>query len=501
MCDQSPEAKKLIESAWQFGEKAHSGQKRLSGDPYFNHPSLVALYLAEIGMDRNTIAAGLLHDILEDTPTSSTVLEEKFGTEIKVLVEGVTRLGSIKHEGYEWEGHTESLRRLFWTTAQDIRTIIIKLVDRLHNMQTLEFHTKEKQQEKAKETMELYAPIADRLGIGRLRQDLEDLSFSFINPEKYKETQNLQKEKLLINKKRIDSLHKALKIELTKLKTAYFQTEIHEKGLYRLYKKIERKGGNLDQIYDYFTFSVVVPTPSDCYKTMGAIHSKWRPLPSKIKDFIAFPKPNGYQGIETTVFSDDGELLEIHIFTKEMLLQAKYGIAFLLSPKEFLPTLGDAEKQSFSLSNFIYSLFKVFTKRESINLIKGQIQIPAWLQKMVETQKNIIKPKDFIDGLTRDFLNHRIFVFTANGDVVDLPQGSSGVDFAYTMGPEIGNHIHSVRIDHKECPLAQELRNGDIVEIETDPKIEPIKEWLKCAKTIAAQQLINSYLKKSKKQI
>jgi len=497
MCDQSKDAKQLIESAWKFGEKSHEDQKRLSGDPYFNHPALVALYLAEIGMDKKTIAAGLLHDILEDTPTNALLLEERFGIEIRILVEGVTRLGNIKHEGYEWEGHTETIRRLFLATAQDMRTIIIKLADRLHNMQTLEFHDKKKQQMKARETMELYVPIADRLGMGKLRQDLEDLSFSFLNPEKYTETENLQKQKLLENKKKIDLLHKALNRELATLKIT-FNTEIHTKGLHRLYKKLERKGNEWDQVPDYFTFSVVVPRVSDCYRAMGLIHSKWRPLPNKIKDFIAFPKPNGYQAIETTVFSDSGVIFEIHIFTEEMLLQAKYGIAFFLSPKEFYPRLSkNSEKPVFSVKDFIYSLFKVFTKGENISLIQEKIcEVPLWIRKMVENQKNIMKPDEFVEGLTRDFFNHRIFVFTSKGEIIDLPQGSSGIDFAYAVGPDLGNHISVIRVDHKIVPLSQELRNGDIVEIEIDPKIKPTKNWLKFAKTIAAQQLINLYLQK-----
>lgn len=493
MSDRSADARELVKNAWEFSKEAHKNQKRLSGEPYICHPGKVAFYLAEAGMDKDTIAAGLLHDTLEDTKTTPDELEKLFGKDVKNLVEGVTRLGDIKYRGFD--SYSENLRRLFIATAQDIRTIIIKLVDRLHNVQTLEYHNKERQKRKALETLEIYVPIADRLGMSYLKKDLEDTSFSFIDPIDYKKMKHLQESEYEKDKKQIKSILNDLIDEFKKNKIDLC-TQIKFKGIYSLYKKLKRKDGDLSQINDLFSISVIVPTNAECYKALGIIHNNWTPLPKEIKDFIAFPKPNGYQAIHTTIFREDGKALEIQISTHEMNLRSKYGIVSFFSPETLQKRLNKQLEIPFSTKKFILSLLGFFGKdKESINKSVASEKVPAWLRGMVTTQKKITRPDEFIKSLESDFFEHRIFVFNSKGEVIDLPIDSNPIDFAYALGKKIGNHFELAKVNHHSVPIDTQLKNGDIVEITTSSNSHPNKNWLRYVKTTLAKQSIHTYIK------
>src|SRR3990167_6344813 len=315
----------LIEKAYNFAKKSHEGHMRNSGEQYFNHLFATAKNIAELGMSATTISAGFLHDLLEDTKVKPEEIEKEFGKEILFLVDGVTKLGEIKYRGTS--RYNESLRKLFVAMSQDIRVLIIKLCDRLHNMQTLEHVPKEKQRRIATETLEIYVPIASRLGIKKLQRELEDLSFSYVNPEDFKKVQKLSKIKRVEQEAHLDKFRKSLKKELSKDGVIDFHTDNRVKGLYSLFKKLKRKELDIEKVYDVLALRIVVPTISDCYKVLGIIHGAWRPLPGRIKDYIAFPKTNGYQSIHTTIFTGDGGIIEIQIKTDQMYRESEYGIA------------------------------------------------------------------------------------------------------------------------------------------------------------------------------
>ncbi len=314
----------LIQKAYAFAVRAHERQKRMYGEPYFIHPFATGKNLAELGMSATTISAGLLHDTLEDTSVTAEELEKNFGKEILFLVEGVTKLGQIKYRGMT--RHTESLRKLFVAMSQDIRVLIIKLCDRLHNMQTLQFVPKEKQLRIATETLEIYAPLAYRLGIRKVQRSLEDIAFSYVYPKEFEETNKLLKIKLDESEESLQKFQKSLKKELAKNNILHFQTDYRVKGLYSLYKKLKRNDMDIEKIYDISAVRVIVPTVEECYKVLGIIHSNWKPLTGRIKDYISTPKPNGYQSLHTTIFSGDGNIIEVQIRTEEMHREAEYGI-------------------------------------------------------------------------------------------------------------------------------------------------------------------------------
>lgn len=481
------EEKELVGKAYEFAIEAHKDQKRLSGEPYFNHLYGTAKNIIDLGMSGVAIAAGLLHDVIEDTETSAETIKEKFGEEVYFIVEGVSKLGHIRYHGTD--RHNESLRKLFVAMSQDIRVILVKLCDRLHNMETLEFVPYEKQERIAKESLEIYAALAYRLGIRKLSKNLEDLAFPYVYPEEYKEIKTKMKEKRETESEALEKFKEAVVKELLASQIKNFKTDYRIKGIYSLYKKFLRKEKDLDKIYDIAAMRIVVQNQSDCYKVLGLIHSKWQPLPGKIKDYIAFPKQNGYQGLHTTVFTREGTVVEVQIKTEAMQKEAEYGIASHISYKS-------EEKQSRLSANIewiksILPKFIIKTPDQKINQDKNK-DAPEWLKELVEYQNTHVDEASAMDEIKSDFLEKRIFVFTPKGDVVDLPGGSTVIDFAYAIHTDLGNNISGVEINGKFSNLNTELKNGDIIKIITRKNGKPNRKWLDFAKTSLARKQIKN---------
>ncbi len=483
----------LVEKAYNFAYEAHKEHVRKSGEPYFNHLFATAKNIAELGMSATTIASGFLHDTVEDTNITTEEIEKEFGKEISFLVEGVTKLGHIKYRG--GNRHNESLRKLFVAMSQDIRVLIIKLCDRLHNMQTLDHVPKEKQLRIATETLEIYAPIAYRLGIRKLNRELEDLAFKYVLPEEYKQITELMRQKEGTEIEHLEKFNKLLKKELAKDNVTNFHTDYRIKGLYSLYKKLKRKEMDIEKVHDIAALRVIVPTIGDCYKVLGIVHSAWRPLPGRIKDYIAFPKTNGYQSLHTTIFTGDGGIIEVQIKTAEMYQEAEYGIASHISYK----TNQNTPKKKVANPNLSW-VKKILPIKENWNEDSGQHKkslnmddIPHWVKDLVEYQKEAGE-EEFLDNIKTDFFEERIFVFTPKGDVVDLPLGSSVIDFAYSIHSDIGEHMSGAKVNGKFVAISTELANGDRVEIETKKNAKPSRKWLESCKTTMAQRHIRSSL-------
>lgn len=478
---------KLIQKAYDFAAIAHTGHMRKSGEPYFNHLFGTAKNLAELGMGAVTISAGLLHDSIEDTPTKPEDIEREFGSEILFLVEGVTKLGKIRYQGSS--RHNESLRKLFVAMSQDIRVLIIKLCDRLHNMQTLGSVPQEKQTRIATETLEIYAPIAYRLGIRKLQRELEDLAFSYVHPKEFKEIEQLLKTKRVEQEAQLDKFEKSLKKELAKNGITKFRIDHRVKGLYSLYKKIAKKHMDIEDIYDISAIRVVVPDITDCYRILGIVHTVWQPLPGRIKDYISLPKLNGYQSIHTTVFTGDGGIVEIQIRTEEMQKEAEYGIASHISYKEGL-------RKKSTNPNLLW-VSKILPKgKVASNDNFSTTDIPKWVKELVEYQKEA--GDEFMDDIKSDFLEERIFVFTPKGDVIDLPKDSSVIDFAYSIHSDIGEHMSGSKVNGKFVAISTMLKNGDRVEIETKKSAKPSYKWLEHCKTTMARRRINHFIETKK---
>jgi GTP pyrophosphokinase len=494
----------LVEKAWNFAVKAHEGHTRYSGEPYSVHLEAIALVLAEMGMGAKTVAAGLLHDTVEDTKVTAEEIRTEFGDEVLFLVEGVTKLGSVRYHGTD--RHNESLRKLFVATSEDIRVLIIKLVDRLHNMQTLEHVPKEKRLRIARETLEIYVPVAHRLGMGRIRKELEDLAFPYVLPEEYKRVNELIKPQMKHAEEQLEKAQKTLQKRLAEEKVAAdFKTHSRIKGIYSLYTKLARKSWDPDQIHDLLAIRVVVPTVEDCYRVLGIVHSLWRPLPRRVKDYIAFPKPNGYQSLHTTVITGNQEIMEIQIRTEAMHRESEFGVASHLSYKESQSGSGMTPNQSRQwVRELIPSLFRPFSwkakkveeKKDDDAALRayGKDQVPRWIQEIAEAHQHAEDTGDFINDLRQDFFIHRIFAFTPKGDVVDLPIGATPIDFAYAIHSDIGDHTSGVKVNNKFTSLDTELHNGDIVEIVTKKASKPTAKWLTFAKTSMAQRRIRSSL-------
>lgn len=475
MNDPSDDDKALISRALTFAEKAHEGQFRFSGEKYIIHPYNVALILAEFKADAETISAGLLHDTIEDGCTTKEELEKEFGPTITFLVEGVTKLGKLKYRGAK--RHTESLRKLFVAMAEDIRTILIRLADRLHNVRTLEYVTKEKQKRIAIETLEIYAPLANRLGIWRLKGMLEDSAFPYAYPEDYKKVVELRKTKGKETIKRLQKVYRALQNTITERGLKDFEIDYRIKYLYSLYTKLQQKNMRIDDIYDISALRVIVTTIEECYQILGIIHNLWRPLPGRLKDYIANPKPNGYQSIHTTVFIGDGTIVEIQIRTKKMQLEAEYGMAS--------HTFYDEQKKPQKGSPTDEQLSK--------NML--------WIKELIEWQKetNFRKSEKFVANLRDRFFHDRIFVFTPKGEVVELPENATPIDFAYAIHSDIGDHAFGAHINGKMVSLDSKLGNGDIVEIITNKNSEPRSKWMDYVKTTGAKHHIKKFLQQKRK--
>lgn len=492
--------KALVEKAYKFVEEAHKDHKRFSGEPYLIHLIETAKGLAELGMSAKTVAAGLLHDSIEDVGVTPEQITKEFGKEVCFLVEGVTKLGRYKYRGAE--RHRESLRKLLVATGQDARVLIIKLMDRLHNMRTLEHVPAEKRQRIALETLEIYAAIAHRLGMGVVRRELEDRAFEYAYPEDFAAIKKVIAERSEKSFERLEKMARTLRKELAKNGLTKFHTDYRVKGLWSLSQKLKRKGGDIDKVYDIAALRVVVQSVEDCYRALGLAHNLWQPLPNKIKDYIAFPKPNGYQGLHTTVFAGDGGIVEIQIRTQEMHKEAQYGIAAHVAYKEGA-TLSSGGQSSF---DWIKSLLPSFRRDRheaqahdpaprATQSRYGGPAAPEWLAELGEEAED----PDFESTLKTDIFTHRVFIFTPKGDVVDLPSGCTPLDFAYAIHSDIGDKVFAAKVNGKLVPLDTMLHNGDIVEIQTKKTARPTKKWLDFAKTTLARRHIRLALEKEEK--
>ena len=482
----TPEDIELIKHAYTFSEKAHGGYTRYSGEPYFIHPFETAKILADLKMGSTSIAAGLLHDVIEDTNTTTADIEREFGKEVLFLVQGVTKLGKLRYHGRD--RYIESLRKLFVAMSQDIRVLIIKLCDRLHNMRTLEFVPKHKQLRIASETIKVYASLAYRLGIRKISRELEDLSFRYTEPEHYKDAEKIFKTKSKEGIDRLEKFRKSVQKALVKEGFTTAHTDYRIKHLHSLYRKLERKEFDVEKIYDISALRVYVPTTADCYRALGIIHGIWRPLPGRIKDYIAFPKQNGYQSLHTTIFTGDGGIIEIQIRTPEMHREAEYGIASHISYKN------NTENKDML---WIKSLLPTAFFKPNGHKNTESTDVPNWIKDMAELQASTKNQDEFTANMSADFFQKRIFVFTPKGDVVDLPIGSTSIDFAYSIHSDIGNHLSAVKINGKMVSLDTKLKNGDIVEIKTKEKSKPSSKWISMAQTSMAKKRIKDTLEKS----
>lgn len=457
----STEEKALIENAFLFAQKSHEGQERKSGEPYFYHCVEVGKNLAEFGLDAETVAAGLLHDVVEDTEVTHENLEKKFGTEIANLVAGVTKIGQVKYKGEE--RYVENWRKFIITMADDVRVIMIKLADRLHNVQTLQYLRPDKSKRIALETIEIHANIADRLGMWRIKKELEDAAFPFAYPKEYENIKKLLKQYAKNSQKDLEQVYKKLRTELAKNNIKVIDSSYRIKSIYSLYKKLLQKDMHIEKIHDIVALRVIVSNIENCYQVLGIIHSHWKPFPGRIKDYIALPKPNGYQSLHTTIFTGAGGVAEIQIRTPHMHEHAEYGIAAHMAYKN--------------------------------NIKKENPENLAWLQEMRNLhKKEEATPKDFFKALKGDFFQKRIFVFTPQGDVIDLPENSSVIDFAFSVHTDIGKHLTSAEINGKHSSIYTMLKNGDIVKATTAKNSHPTSKWLDTAKTSIAQKHIKKYI-------
>jgi guanosine-3',5'-bis(diphosphate) 3'-pyrophosphohydrolase len=462
----SSDEEKLIEKAYALAKRAHEGQKRMSGEPYFVHVVETAKILVKLGMDAKTIAAGLMHDVLEDTEVKEEEMRAEFGDEIVFLVNGVTKLGTLKYRGHE--RHVESLRKFFIAMANDLRVVIIKFADRLHNLQTLEHVREDKRKRIALESIEVYAPLANRLGMQKLKNEIEDASFPYAYPKEYAQVEEIIKERKDKYQKQLEEVSTSLKKELDKNNIKILEMTYRVKSKYSLYKKLLKYNMDIEKIYDIVALRVIVNTVGECYQVLGLIHSLWKPLPGRIKDYIALPKPNGYQSLHTTIIVDGGGIAEIQIQDTNMHAEAAYGIAAHFAYKE-----SGSKKAKNDSSKF------------------------KWIEELKELNYSPDQPKQFLEHLKMDFFNDRIFVFTPKGDVLDLPEGSSPIDFAYTIHSELGDHISSAKVNGKMVQILSVLKNGDIVEIVEKKDAHPSSKWLDHTKSSIAKKHIKSYLEKN----
>jgi len=454
----------IVEKAYEFAEEAHRGQFRYSGESFVEHPLGVALILAELELDIISIAAALLHDVVEDTEVTSETIKKEFGEEIALLVDGVTKLSRLKFQTRE-ELQAENLRKMFIAMAEDIRVILIKLADRLHNMRTLKYLNKDKRIIKAQETLEIYAPLAHRLGISKVKWELEDLAFLFLEPEKYYEVAR----KVQANRaQRERDIQFALDLLKNRLKEVGLKAETYgrPKHLYSIYQKMKKKEIEFEEVYDLTAVRIIVDTVRECYEVLGIVHELWKPIPGRFKDYIAMPKSNMYQSLHTTVIGPKGDPLEIQIRTPEMHRTAEYGIAAHWRYKE-----GKTGDQAFE---------------EKL----------SWLRQLLEWQKELQEPQEFMEALKIDLFEDEVFVFTPKGDVISLPKGATPVDFAFSIHTEIGYSCIGAKVNGQIKPLDYHLQNGDIVEIQTTrASTGPSRDWLNFVKTSKARSKIKYWFK------
>ena len=464
---------KLIMKAYNYAVEHHGDQKRRSGEPYIIHPLNVAYILAGVGLDETTICAALLHDVVEDTDATDTDLRREFGDEIADMVAGVTKLETMQFTTVE-EQQVEDYRKMFLAMGKDIRVIILKIADRLHNMRTLKYLKRDRQIANAKETMEIYAPLANRLGLYSMKWELEDLSFKYLYPEEYHELVEG------INKKREERLKFIEKIMAdirVQLKKQHIDAEVtgRAKHLYSIYRKMKRDNKTLDQIYDLFALRILVNSIKDCYAALGVVHEMYSPMPGRFKDYIAVPKPNMYQSIHTTLLGDKGTPFEVQIRTWDMHRVAEYGIA----------------------AHWAYKEASYFGKKQSVKVEEDKL---AWLRESLEWQKDMQDPQEFLATLKTELFEDEVYVFTPKGAIKILPRNATPIDFAYSIHEEIGNHMTGCKINSKMMPIITPLKSGDIIEIITsDNSKGPSRDWLKFVKSTKAKNKINGWFKKAEK--
>jgi GTP pyrophosphokinase len=456
----------MVRLAYDFAEKAHEGQLRKSGEPYIQHPLWAAILLAQIQIDTNIIIASLLHDVPEDTTTSLEEVEKNFGHDVASLVRDVTKLGHLKYRGVE--RYIENLRKMFVAMAKDVRVMIVKFADRINNLFTLDALPAKKRYRIALESLEIYAPIANRLGIGGFKHLLEDLSFPHIYPKEYKKIKEIRDNFLVGQSTYLEKIMKMTRDELNKTGINFLDVHGREKTLYSLYQKTLRKGWDeAEKIFDIVAIRVIVPNVGDCYATLGALHKLWRPLRGRIKDYISQPKPNGYQSLHTTLFCEEGRVVEFQIRDKQMHNEAEYGVA----------------------AHWHYD--EKGTRLPSKDL--------HWAQELADIQKNVFEKLSDLEELKLDFFKNRIFVFTPQGDVIDLPEDATPIDFAYHIHTDIGNHCNGAKVNDQMVSLDTQLNSGDVIEIITDKNRKgPSPDWLKSIKTQVAKSRIKTDLKKRK---
>jgi GTP pyrophosphokinase len=460
----------LLIRAYSYADRAHAGQVRKSGAPYFAHPAAVAEVITELRLDAASVCAGLLHDVVEDTPQTLSDVENLFGAEVAFLVDGVTKLSKINFNSRQ-DREAENFRKMLVAMARDIRVLLVKLCDRVDNMRTLEYMAPEAQERIARETMEIYAPLANRLGIQRFKSELEDLSFKYLEPDAYKRLEQLVARTERERRKYIEDMSDQLRKQIAE---HGFSGDVagRPKHLYSIHRKMVQQRVDYEQVHDQMAFRILVETVADCYGVMGAIHARYTPVPGRIKDYIALPKPNMYQSLHTTVIGPDRERVEIQIRTREMHRVAEQGIAAHWRYKERLSGGVDPK------------LVQRFT----------------WLRELMEYQKELKDPAEFIDSIKVDLFQDEVYVFTPKGDVRVFPRGATPIDFAYSIHTEIGHHCSGSRANGSITPLRYKLHNGDVLEVVTSPQQRPKKEWLEFVATSRAKNKIRAFLRAEERE-
>ncbi|MBQ7739349.1 MAG: bifunctional (p)ppGpp synthetase/guanosine-3',5'-bis(diphosphate) 3'-pyrophosphohydrolase [Desulfovibrionaceae bacterium] len=453
----------LIQKAYVFAAASHQGQTRLSGEPYLSHPLAVAYTLAKMGFDEATIAAGLLHDTVEDTKASIEDIDEEFGEDVADIVDGVTKIDTIKFENKE-EAQAENIRKMILAMSHDMRVLMVKLADRLHNMSTLDYQKSYKQQRISRETMDIYAPLANRLGLYIMKRDLEDLSFKYLQPDVYNQIVDWLDKHQVVEKNIID---KVVNLIRNLLQENNVQGKVYGriKHKYSIYKKMQSQSLTLDEMHDIMAFRVLVKDIRDCYAVLGLVHSQWKPVHGRFKDYISMPKTNGYQSLHTTVIGPEAERIEIQIRTEEMHKQAEHGIA----------------------AHWLY--------KEKGRVNSKDLEQFSWLREIFERQGGESDSKEFIQSLKMDLFKDEVYVYTPAGDVKELPEGATPLDFAFQIHTKVGAHCSGAKINDRLMPLNTELKNGDMVEIITDPNRNPNRDWLSMVKTAKARSYIQRYLR------
>ena len=466
----------MIQKAYEVAREAHKDQKRKSGEPYIIHPLCVAIILADLELDKETIVAGLLHDAVEDTWMTIEEVEKEFSAEVALLVDGVTKLGQLSYSADKVELQAENLRKMFLAMAKDIRVILIKLADRLHNMRTLQYMRPEKQQEKARETMDIYAPIAMRLGISKIKVELDDLSLKYLKPDVY---YDLVDKVALRKSERQEFVNNIVKQVKQHMDEASIKAQVDGriKHFFSIYKKMVNQDKTIDQIYDLFAVRILVDTVKDCYAALGVIHEMYKPIPGRFKDYIAMPKPNMYQSLHTTLIGPNGQPFEIQIRTFEMHKTAEYGIAAHWKYKESSDGKVPVDKR----------------EEEKLN----------WLRQILEWQKDMSDNREFMSLLKNDLdlFADSVYCFTPQGDVKNLPNGSTPIDFAYSVHSAVGNRMVGARVNGKLVPIEYQIKNGDRIEIITSQNSQgPSRDWLNLVKSTQAKNKINQWFKKELKE-